>query len=101
MPVMCGLEATRIIRTQPPFSTDAMLRATPIIGLPAGTIFSPQETLKRTGYDDILSKPVRLYLLKAMLLRWSRWQHAIDGATMVPAWGPYPLRAYRGPRSRL
>jgi CheY-like chemotaxis protein len=102
MPVMAGHEATRIIRTQPPFSTDARIRTIPIISLVASKFADP-ETCIRQGYDGILIKPFRITGVKATLLKWSRWQPALEGVpvTSVPAWGPYPLRMYRGPRSRL
>jgi CheY-like chemotaxis protein len=103
MPVMDGLEATRIIRTQPPFSTDARLRATPIIGMAANALLDRQMLVeyRSKGFDDILKKPPSLARLRALLRGWTRWQHALEGPTMAPVWGPYPLRQYRGPRSRL
>jgi CheY-like chemotaxis protein len=97
---MDGHEATRIIRTQPPFSTDARIRTIPIISLVASKFGDPA-TYIRQGYEGILIKPLRFPGVKAMLLKWSRWQPPLEGVTMVPAWGPYPLRMYRGPRSRL
>lgn len=101
MPVMGGLEATNIIRTQPPFSTDIRLRTTPIIGLVAHALLRDQEILKGRGYDDVITKPFRLSVIKQILLRRSQWELSSSRTSMVPTWGPYPLRAYRGPRSRL
>ncbi|KAI9375959.1 CheY-like superfamily [Aspergillus egyptiacus] len=111
MPVMSGLEATRIIRTQPPFATDAKLASTPIIALAPWAVRSDKERLAQQGFDDVLSKPIRLGHMGKMLLFWSRRRAVrrsgmpLSGRVVAipPAaqWGPFPLRRFRGPRSLL
>ncbi|KAL2862616.1 response regulator [Aspergillus lucknowensis] len=116
MPVMGGQEATRIIRTQPPFTTDPLIRTTPIIALVASMV-SDRERYLAQGFDDVLHKPFRLQSLKRMILFWSRQRRNPAGggaagiAPLPPPvpvplrptaqWGPFPLRAFRGPRSLL
>ncbi|KAH8805341.1 CheY-like superfamily [Xylogone sp. PMI_703] len=109
MPIMDGLEAARIIRTQPPFCTDPQLRATPIITLTPVAFREHRQKCLESGMNDILLKPVRFNSLKRVLQHWGRWQVVPNevggpgGAWMrVPVWGgPPQLRAYRGPRSLL
>ncbi|RFU26340.1 hypothetical protein B7463_g9999, partial [Scytalidium lignicola] len=107
MPVMTGYEATKIIRTQPPFCTDSQILATPIIGMPIQHIIGDKAKCLEVGMNDVITKPIYPRILKQTLLRWSRWQVLQGGPgslsqySRVPAWGPIPLRAYRGPRSLL
>ena len=52
MPVMDGLEATRLIREQPQFAT------LPIIAMSAGVTFEEQEKCNIVGMTDFISKPI-------------------------------------------
>ncbi|KAL4738478.1 CheY-like superfamily [Aspergillus similis] len=114
MPVMGGIEATSILRTSPPFTTDPKIPTTPIIAvtppIPGGAKFWLTK-----GFDDILPKPPRPVTLRQMILYWSRRRviprlgtlPARGTRNMVPIpeslvpWGPSPLRRYKGPRSLL
>ncbi|KAL3476154.1 CheY-like superfamily [Aspergillus californicus] len=116
MPVMSGLEATQIIRTQQPFISDPRTPSTPIIAIAANILRRQMERYAQQGFDDVFAKPFRLSLLKEVIMFWSRrrvrpmtgGQLAVPltgGPNLVVAppvqWGPFPLRAFRGPRSLL
>ncbi len=77
MPVMDGLNATRLIRRE------LGLTALPIIALTAGVLPWQQEEARRAGCSDILTKPVKL---KAMVTLLGQWVE-----TQPPAPGPAPL----------
>ena len=66
MPVMDGLEATRLIRTLEEQSGAAR---TPIIGLTAHAMESDSAQCRAAGMDDYLTKPVRKDALLAALAR--------------------------------
>lgn len=66
MPVMDGVEATRIIRSNPPAGVDS---ATPIIALTAYTLQGDRERLLAEGMDGYLAKPVDSHELDRMLAR--------------------------------
>ncbi|MEG6551193.1 PAS domain-containing protein [Desulfocurvibacter africanus] len=66
MPVMDGVEATRIIRNNPPAGVDS---ATPIIALTAYTLQGDRERLLAEGMDAYLAKPVDSDELDRMLAR--------------------------------
>lgn len=101
MPVISGLETINILRTQPPFSTDAALRATPIIGTSPLTFRIDRERyMSKYPMDDMMRRPARLADLRRVLLRWSR-REFIPGGGFRPVWGPFPVRGYKGPRSLL
>lgn len=52
MPVMDGLEATRLIREQPRFAT------LPIIAMSAGVTLDEREKCQRVGMTDFIAKPI-------------------------------------------
>ena len=52
MPVMDGLEATRLIREQPQFAT------LPIIAMSAGVTLDEQEKCQAAGMSDFIAKPI-------------------------------------------
>jgi len=66
MPVMDGLEATRIIREK---EKSLKQRRIPIIALTANTLQIEKERCLDSGMDDILTKPVTLKILQSTLER--------------------------------
>ena len=64
MPVMDGLTATRLIRC------DLGLTELPIIAFTAAVLDQQQATARAAGVNDILSKPVDLDQMAALLLKW-------------------------------
>ncbi|KAL4886911.1 CheY-like superfamily [Aspergillus karnatakaensis] len=108
MPVMDGLEATRIIRTQVPFSTDPKLCSTPIVGLCITSLRVDRERFIAQGMDDIILKPWKTPQMQRVLQWWSQrlLLPRIEGksfprAPIAPAWGARTGQSYRGPRSRI
>ncbi|PWY74555.1 hypothetical protein BO94DRAFT_474794, partial [Aspergillus sclerotioniger CBS 115572] len=71
MPIMSEPEVTHILRIQPPFTTDAKFRNTPVIGLLAcggiGTISEAQ----RLGFNDFIPSPLKLDLRRSHLRFWT------------------------------
>ncbi|MEN9897284.1 MAG: hypothetical protein RLZZ66_933 [Pseudomonadota bacterium] len=67
MPVMDGLEATRLIREQPHFAT------IPIIAMSAGVTLDEQEKCQAAGMSDFIAKPINplqmLEKLKELLIQ--------------------------------
>lgn len=66
MPVMDGIEATREIRD---FEKANDLPATPIIALTASAHEDNRRRCLAAGMDEFLTKPVRLELIRELLLR--------------------------------
>lgn len=62
MPVMDGLEATRLLRAAPGWSRDA-----PIVGLTANAFESDRTACLDAGMDDVVSKPVDMGKLRRAL----------------------------------
>lgn len=101
MPIMSGLEIINILRTQPPFSTNPVLRTIPIIGTSPLTLHSDRERyMSKYPIDYIMRRPIKLADLRRILLMWSRTRF-VPGRGFRPVWGPFPLRGYKGPRSLL
>lgn len=101
-----------ILRTQVPFATDPVLRATPVIGMDAGVRFrqSHKKFFHEWGVDDLIPRPVKVRVLERVLRRWARrevvpipvpGQGGGNKYELRPVWGPFPLRGYTGPRSLL
>ena len=94
MPVMDGLQAANIIRTQAPFTTDPKICSTPIVGLCATRIRGDHERFIAQGLDDILAKPWSLQDVQRLVGWWSqrlllpRSQGvAVAQTAIAPAWG--------------
>ena len=64
MPVMDGLEATRVIRRNPDFSE------LPIIAMTANAISGDREKCLEAGMNDYVAKPIAVDQLSATLGRW-------------------------------
>jgi PAS domain S-box-containing protein len=66
MPVLDGLEATRIIRTDPRFKEKSSV---PIIALTAYAMPGDRETILAAGVDDYVAKPIEIEQLNEILSR--------------------------------
>jgi PAS domain S-box-containing protein len=66
MPVMNGVEVTRILRTDPEYTDCAGI---PIIAMTAYAMAGDRETFLASGMDDYISKPINPDLLVAVLRR--------------------------------
>jgi two-component system sensor histidine kinase/response regulator len=64
MPVMDGIEATRILRSNPRFET------LPIIAMTANALVSDREMCLEAGMNDHIAKPIDPDQLFGVLLRW-------------------------------
>ena len=68
MPVMDGIEATRMIRTS---ASSEAKRKIPIIALTAYAMSGDRERFLEAGMDDYLAKPVSMADLERILLKYS------------------------------
>jgi len=66
MPVMDGIEATRILRAEPRHQT------LPIIAMTANAMASDREVCLEAGMNDHIAKPIDPDHLFSVLLRWIR-----------------------------
>ncbi len=82
MPVMDGLNATRLIRRK------LALTAIPIIALTAGVMPWQQEEVRRAGYNDILTKPFKLDTMVALLWHWLKSRPPASCASPLPPCQP-------------
>jgi signal transduction histidine kinase/CheY-like chemotaxis protein len=64
MPVIDGIEATRVIRSDPRFQT------LPIIAMTASVLVSDREMCREAGMNDHIAKPIDPNQLFDVLLRW-------------------------------
>lgn len=85
MRVLDGGSATLIIRTQPPFANNPVLRATPIIAVYThGCRLEPTEAfMPGRGFDERIEKPVQLSHVERVLVVRSRGRG-------LPVAGPGP-----------
>ncbi|WP_461482121.1 EAL domain-containing protein [Porticoccus sp.] len=83
MPVMNGYDATKQIRMYE--DGRAGTQGMPIIAMTANNTHTEAERCTAAGMDDFLSKPLRIDVLKKMLLK---WVPADQGESMVAADGP-------------
>lgn len=68
MPVMDGLEATKIIRKEE--SVSAQKQAIPIVALTANVMSEDKDKCLQAGMNDFLSKPIEKESFEAMVLKW-------------------------------
>ncbi len=76
MPVMDGIEATRVIRSDPRFNT------LPIIAMTANALVSDREMCLEAGMNDHIAKPIDPDQLFGVLLRWIKRPDG-DGAAIT------------------
>ncbi|KAL4923868.1 response regulator [Aspergillus undulatus] len=74
MPIMGGLEAAQIIRTQAPFSIDPAICSTPIVGMCSTGLRADHARFIAQGMDDILVKPWTVHDVRRLIAWWSRRQ---------------------------
>jgi PAS domain S-box-containing protein len=79
MPVMDGLEATRLIRAS------ETTRRTPIIAMTANAMEADRERCMQAGMDDYLSKPIKAPELRQIL------QHFSSAKVLVSQTRPAPM----------
>lgn len=90
MPVMNGIEATRIIRGR---GDD-----TPIVAMTAAAMQSDKEACLEAGMDDYLPKPIDIVTMAHVLTRWiaPRFQSSehlpLSAATLNPSPSPLPKK---------
>jgi two-component system, sensor histidine kinase and response regulator len=89
MPVMGGIEATRVIRSDPRF------RALPIIAMTANAMAADREKCLEAGMNDHVAKPIDPDELFSALLRWIKPREA-KGASAQP---PAPTKPPESPAS--
>src|SRR4029077_6118220 len=96
MPVMDGIEATRILRANPRFAT------LPIIAMTANALVSDREMCLQAGMNDHIAKPIDPDQLFGVLLRWIKrpdgdsagpreWADAKPAATALAGNGPLAI----------
>ncbi|KAL4948386.1 hypothetical protein BDW69DRAFT_198925 [Aspergillus filifer] len=99
MPVMGGIEATDILRTRQPFTSDPSIPSTLIIAIIARPICSEDARLRSKGFDDVLRKPFRKEALLRMLGYWARTRVVPrSGGAPVIGLGPTEPGPVRGGR---
>jgi len=65
MPVLDGLAATRVIRSEPP------LAHLPVVAFTAALLGTQRDDARRAGVDDFIAKPVELDDLVTVVARWA------------------------------
>lgn len=99
MPLMDGLEATRILRS-PKFSGES--KGVPVIAMTANAMQGDRELCLDAGMDDYLSKPINVHALGDRLEQWLTKSHIVNrarteggeartGAPVVPTFDPSAL----------
>ena len=89
MPVMDGLQATRLARALP---QGAVM---PIIAMTASAMQQDRDECLAAGMDDHIPKPIDPQLLVSTLLRWIRPGHVDDPAAATPGSDSEELAALR------
>jgi len=72
MPVMDGIETTRLIRAweKEQRENDVTRKRIPIIALTANAVVGMREIFIENGFDDFISKPIDVSKLDEILVRW-------------------------------
>jgi two-component system, sensor histidine kinase and response regulator len=83
MPVMDGIEATKVIRSDPRF------QSLPIIAMTADAMASDQELCLKAGMNDYIAKPIDPNHLLEVLLRWIT--RSVDSVKPAPKSDPESL----------
>ncbi len=78
MPVMDGIEATRLIRA------DDRFRALPIVAMTANAMASDRERCLAAGMNDHIGKPIDPHELMRVLARWARREGTVNLAVSPP-----------------
>ncbi len=68
MPIMDGLEATRILKK------DESTKAIPIIAISSSVMKGDRETILESGCDDYISKPVDIYKVLEIVSQYTQRQ---------------------------
>ena len=84
MPVMDGIEATKVIRSDPRFGS------LPIIAMTADAMARDRELCLKAGMNDYIAKPIDPNQLFEVLLRWIT--RAVDSVKPAPKSEPVSLR---------
>ncbi|WP_082464576.1 PAS domain-containing hybrid sensor histidine kinase/response regulator [Dethiosulfatarculus sandiegensis] len=79
MPIMDGLQATRLIRQNP------ALKDLPIIAMTAHTMSGDREKCLSAGMDDHIGKPIDPKTLESVLLKWIKGKTASTDKKAPPA----------------
>ena len=74
MPIMDGLQATRLIRAMPPDRRDV-----PVVALTANVMAAEQEKCLGAGMNDVLMKPVEWDQMRAVLHRYGPRGETVPG----------------------
>jgi CheY-like chemotaxis protein len=85
MPVMDGLEATRLIRQ------DARCAQTVIVAMTANAMAGEREKCLEAGMNDYLAKPIDIHAFYATLARWLVPDRVFSGPLATPAQAETPL----------
>ncbi|MDR2340403.1 MAG: response regulator [Deltaproteobacteria bacterium] len=89
MPVMDGIEATKIIRSE---LDGEYARKLPIVALTANALAGAREMFLENGFNSFLSKPINIADLDAELRKWIRAKAAArEGAALGPNAGGVAL----------
>ncbi len=81
MPVMDGLEATRLIRA------DAGMAGMPVIAMTANVSNADRERCRAVGMDDFVSKPFKSHVLYATVAKWLTAGQDLSGVSVAPSTG--------------
>lgn len=104
MPGLDGVETAYILRTQPPFTLDPVLRA-------PDRDSRAHDSGEKGGLSEWSDRQaLSIRKVEKTDLKWMRWELVPGsgsgsglghGLAFQPVWGPFPFRKYRGPRSLL
>ena len=75
MPILDGLEATKLIRSSCPLIQN---RTIPILAMTAHAMQSDKEQCYASGMNDHIAKPVSPAMMRDAILKWTTPQHPID-----------------------